>query len=38
MRAAVGARIPIFGAVRQLDGSLQAASIVVGRDGLTPPM
>jgi len=28
----------IFNAVKQPDGSVQAASISVGRDGLTPPM
>lgn len=33
-----GAKIFIAGAQRQPDGSLQAANISVGRDGLTPPM
>lgn len=33
-----GARIMIFAAQRQADGSLVAPSISVGRDGLTPPM
>jgi hypothetical protein len=33
-----GAKIFIAGAAKQPDGSLQAASISVGRDGLTPPM
>ena len=33
-----GAKIFIAGAAKQSDGSLQAASISVGRDGLTPPM
>ena len=33
-----GARIMIFNAVKQPDGTLQAASVGVGRDGLTPPM
>jgi hypothetical protein len=33
-----GAKIMIFNAVKQPDGSVQAASISVGRDGLTPPM
>jgi hypothetical protein len=32
------ARIMIFAAQRQADGSLVAPSISVGRDGLTPPM
>ena len=33
-----GAKIMIFNAVKQPDGSVQAASVNVGRDGLTPPM
>ena len=33
-----GAKILIFGAAKQADGTLTAASINVGRDGLTPPM
>ncbi len=33
-----GAKIFIVAATRQPDGSLQAANISVGRDGLTPPM
>lgn len=33
-----GAKIFIVAAARQPDGSLQAANISVGRDGLTPPM
>lgn len=33
-----GARIMIFAAQRQADGSLIAPSVTVGRDGLTPPM
>jgi hypothetical protein len=33
-----GAKIMIFNAVKQPDGTLQAASVGVGRDGLTPPM
>ena len=33
-----GAKIMIFNAVKQPDGTLQAASVNVGRDGLTPPM
>ena len=33
-----GAKIFIAGAARQPDGSLVAARIGVGRDGLTPPM
>ena len=33
-----GAKIMIFNAVKQPDGTLQAASVSVGRDGLTPPM
>ena len=33
-----GARIMIFNAVKQPDGTLQAAAVSVGRDGLTPPM
>ena len=33
-----GARIFIAGASKKDDGTLEAASISVGRDGLTPPM
>src|SRR5258708_4999129 len=33
-----GAKIFIFGAAKQPDGSLVAARVGVGRDGLTPPM
>jgi hypothetical protein len=33
-----GAKIMIFNAAKQTDGTLQAASVGVGRDGLTPPM
>lgn len=33
-----GAKIMIFRALKQPDGTLQADSISVGRDGLTPPM
>jgi hypothetical protein len=33
-----GAKIFIAGAAKKEDGTLQAASISVGRDGLTPPM
>ena len=33
-----GAKIMIFNAVKQPDGTLQAASVGVGRDGITPPM
>jgi hypothetical protein len=33
-----GAKIMIFNAVKQPDGSFQAGSVNVGRDGLTPPM
>ena len=33
-----GAKIFIVNATRQPDGTLQAARITVGRDGLTPPM
>ncbi|MGA2129245.1 MAG: DUF5666 domain-containing protein [Xanthobacteraceae bacterium] len=33
-----GAKIFVPAATRQPDGSLQAARIVVGKDGLTPPM
>ncbi len=33
-----GAKIMIFGAIKQADGSVQAAGVNVGRDGLTPPM
>jgi hypothetical protein len=33
-----GAKIFIAGAAKKEDGMLEAASISVGRDGLTPPM
>ena len=33
-----GAKIFIVAAARQPDGTLQAANVSVGRDGLTPPM
>ena len=33
-----GARIIIFSATRKEDGTLEAARVNVGRDGLTPPM
>jgi hypothetical protein len=33
-----GAKIMVFNAVKQPDGTLQAAAVSVGRDGLTPPM
>ena len=33
-----GAKIFIAGAAKKDDGTLEAASISVGRDGLTPPM
>jgi hypothetical protein len=33
-----GAKILIFGAQKAADGSLSAQSVVVGREGLTPPM
>ena len=33
-----GAKIMVFNATKQPDGTLQAASVSVGRDGLTPPM
>jgi hypothetical protein len=33
-----GAKVMVFNAVKQPDGTLQAASVNVGRDGLTPPM
>jgi outer membrane lipoprotein SlyB len=33
-----GAKIFVVNATRQPDGTLQAARIIVGRDGLTPPM
>jgi hypothetical protein len=33
-----GAKIFIAGANRKDDGTLEAAAISVGRDGLTPPM
>ena len=33
-----GAKIIIFGATRKDDGTLEAARVNVGRDGITPPM
>ncbi len=33
-----GAKILLFNATKQPDGTIQAASVTVGRDGLTPPM
>src|SRR6201746_675953 len=33
-----GAKVIIFGAVKKDDGTLEAARINVGRDGITPPM
>jgi hypothetical protein len=33
-----GAKLIIFGAARKEDGSLEAARVNVGRDGVTPPM
>ena len=33
-----GARIIIFSAARKEDGTLEAARVNVGRDGITPPM
>ena len=33
-----GAKILIFGAVKAADGSLSTQGLVVGKDGLTPPM
>jgi hypothetical protein len=33
-----GAKLVIFGAAKKEDGSLEAARVNVGRDGLTPPM
>lgn len=33
-----GAKIILFNATKQPDGTIQAASVTVGRDGLTPPM
>ena len=33
-----GAKIFIAGAAKKEDGTLEAVSISVGRDGLTPPM
>jgi hypothetical protein len=33
-----GAKIFIAGAAKKEDGTLEAASISVGRDGITPPM
>ena len=34
----LGARIMVFAAQRQADGTFTTPSITVGRDGLTPPM
>ena len=34
----VGARIIIFGAAKKEDGTLEAARVNIGRDGITPPM
>ena len=33
-----GAKIVLFNAMKQPDGTIQAATVTVGRDGLTPPM
>jgi hypothetical protein len=33
-----GAKIIIFGANKKEDGTLEAARVNVGRDGITPPM
>jgi hypothetical protein len=33
-----GAKIILFNATKQPDGTIQAVSVTVGRDGLTPPM
>ena len=33
-----GVKIIIFGAVKKDDGTLEAARLNVGRDGITPPM
>ena len=33
-----GAKFVVFGALKQPDGSLEVATISIGRDGLTPPM
>ena len=33
-----GAKIIIFSATRKVDGTLEAARVNVGRDGITPPM
>jgi hypothetical protein len=33
-----GAKVIIFGAVKKEDGTLEAARVNVGRDGITPPM
>ena len=33
-----GVKIIIFGAVKKDDGTLEAARVNVGRDGITPPM
>ena len=33
-----GAKLIIFGAAKKDDGSLEAARVNVGRDGVTPPM
>ena len=34
----VGAKIIIFGAAKKEDGTLEAARVNIGRDGITPPM
>jgi hypothetical protein len=33
-----GVKVMLFNAVKQADGTFQAASVTFGRDGLTPPM
>jgi len=33
-----GAKIIIFGAAKKEDGTLEAARVNVGRNGITPPM
>jgi hypothetical protein len=33
-----GAKLIIFGAAKKDDGTLEAARVNVGRDGVTPPM
>jgi hypothetical protein len=33
-----GARVIIFSATKKEDGTLEAARVHVGRDGITPPM